>query len=56
MASHTHTFPDLVPPPQGITCVMGFVDVGTRQLLGAKLDFFRGTRQKVNQKHCGPND
>ena len=31
---------------------MGFVDVGTWQLSGAKLDFFHGTWQKVKQKHC----
>ncbi len=28
------------------------MDVGTWQLSGAKLDFFRGTWQKVKQKHC----
>ena len=32
---------------------MGFVDVGTWQPSGAKVDFFRGTWQKVKQKHCG---
>ena len=35
-----------------IAYAMGFVDVGTWQLSGAKLDFFRGTWQKVKQKHC----
>ncbi len=33
---------------------MGFVDVGTWQHSGAKLDFVRGTWQKLKQKHCLP--